>query len=177
MTNTKQDAKGKTQAKVEKQESTKPDKQIKAKDIDLGQYISVRNGFHGILVYESSRTGEVFIWDNFGDEQEIELRELKNAKSSKKDFFVNNWFMFNDEWVIDFLGVRQFYKHAINIDEFDKIFENEPDKLKKILNDLSDGQKQSVAYRARTMIEEGKIDSLKTISVLEDTLGIELIEK
>ena len=50
------------------------------KEIDPSQYVTVKNGFQGRLVYRSSRTGETFIWDGFGSEQEMELRELKNVR-------------------------------------------------------------------------------------------------
>lgn len=176
MANTNSNTKTKSQKQPKEtvvEEKTKP----VVKEVDLNQYVVVKNGFQGVLVYESSRTGEVFVWDNFGDEQEMELRELKNAKSSNKKFFENNWFMFEDDWVIDFLGVRQFYKHAVKIEDFDNLFKKSPTELKKALDEMSNGQKMSVSYRARTLISEGKIDSLKVISTIEDALGIELIEK
>ena len=150
---------------------------IVAKEIDLNQYVTVRNGFQGTLVYRSPRTGERYVWDGFGSEQEIELRELKNAKNTSKGFFINNWFMFDEKWIIDFLGLKQYYAGAVGIDEFDAIFSKTPTELKKILNGMSKGQRKSAAYRARQLIAEGKIDSLKTIGVLENTLGIELTEK
>ena len=146
------------------------------KEVDLNQYITVKNGFHGRLVYISSRTGEKFIWDDFGDEQEIELRELRNAKNSSKGFFVNNWFVFDDAWVIDYLGVRKYYKYVINIDDFDKIFELEPDELGEAVSQMSDAQKRSVIYRASRLIADGTIDSRRTISTLEEALGVELVE-
>ena len=147
------------------------------KEVDLNQYIPVRNGFQGRLIYKSSRTGEKFVWDEFGSEQEIELKELRNAKNSSKHFFINNWFMFDDDWVVDFLGVRNFYKNAIKPDEFDMVFELSPAEIKKKVSKLSPGQKKSVAYRAMEMIADGEIDSLKVIAALEESLGIELIEK
>lgn len=149
------------------------------KDVDMGQFITVRNGYQGLLVYISKRTGEKFIWEDFGAEQEIELRELRNAKNSSKRFFEDNWFMFDDDddWVIDFLGVRRFYKDALPIDKFDDIFTMKPDALAKRIALLSDGQKRSVAYRAKELISEKKIDSLSVIDVLEKALNIELIEK
>ena len=147
------------------------------KAVDLGQYITVKNGFHGMLIYKSPRTGEMFRWDNFGDEQEMELRELKNAKSSAKGFFVNNWFMFDDEWVIDYLGLQQFYKNAVSIDGFDEIFKKTPAEIKKIVKEMSDGQKKSLGYRAIDLITSGEIDSRKTIAALESALGMDLIEK
>ena len=152
-------------------------KKINPKEIDLNQYVVVRNGFQGRLFYRSSRTGERFVWDEFGAEQEMELRELRNARSSKKQFFVNNWFMFDDEWVIDYLGMQKYYKNAVSIDQFDKIFTKTPTEIKKIIGGMSAGQKRSAAYRARQLIAEEKIDSNKVISTLEEALGVELIDR
>lgn len=165
----------KTSEPVLKEEAPK----IIPKEIDINQYITVRNGFHGVLVYKSSRTGELFTWSEFGAEQEMELGELRNAKNSAKAFFINNWFMFDEEysWVIDYLGMRQYYKHFLTLDSFDDIFKQTPAQLKKTLAELSPGQKKSVAYRASELVASGEIDSLKLISALEDALGIELTEK
>lgn len=149
----------------------------KPKEIDIHEYVSVRNGFQGRLVYVSKRTGERFVWDEFGDEQEMELLELKNAKNSNKKFFENNWFMFDEKWVPDFLGVTRYYKYAIGIDEFDDLFEKTPSEIIECVSKLSDGQKKSVAYRARTLIANGGIDSNRAIAALEKSLGIELTEK
>ena len=147
------------------------------KEIDPSQYVTVRNGFQGRLVYRSSRTGETFIWDGFGSEQEMELRELKNAKNAHKNFFINNWFMFDEDWIIEYLGVKQFYRNAIDISDFNDIFKKTPTELRKVVSGLSEGQKRSVAYRAARLIESGEIDSRKTIATLEEVLGIDLVEK
>lgn len=161
---------------VVKEETKKP-ASIVAKDIDPEQYVIVRNGFQGKLIYKSSRTGEKFVWSKFGDEQEMQLRELRNAKNSAKKFFINNWFMFDEDWIVDYLGMRQFYKNAVSIDEFDNIFSKPPEELKKMINEMTPGQKKSVMYRAMELIAAQEIDSLKTISVLESALGVDLIEK
>ena len=85
--------------------------------------------------------------------------------------------MFDEDWIVDYLGVRQYYKNAISIDEFDSIFDKDADELNKVISNLSEGQKRSLAYRAKELISQNKIDSLSTISVLEKALNIELIEK
>lgn len=155
------------------------DKPIIPKDIDQSMYVIVKNGFQGKLIYVSPRTKEVYTWDNFGDEQEIELRELRNAKSSAKGFFENNWFMFDEEyqWVIPYLGLNRYYKDSINLDGFDKIFDLEPEVLAIAINKMPSGQKQSLMYRAIQLVNEGEIDSRKMISTLEEVFGIELIER
>jgi len=155
----------------------KPAKAIIPKDIDPDQYVVVRNGFQGTLVYRSRRTGEKFRWEEFGDEQEMSLSELKNAKSSNKKFFINNWFMFDEPWIVDYLGMGQYYKYAIKIEDFDNIFTMPADEIKRTIAELSAGQKKSVEYRARVLLQAKEIDSNKTIAALEEALGVELIER
>lgn len=165
--------KKRTATKAKEAEPTK----IIPKDVNPEQYVTVKNGFQGRLIYISSRTGETFIWEEFGDEQDIELRELKNAKNSAKAFFENNWFMFDEDWIVDYLGVGRFYEHAVSIEDFDDIFMGSPEEVKNVISELTDGQKRSAAYRARVLIAEEKIDSHKTIKALEEALGVELIER
>lgn len=146
------------------------------KDVDPNETVVVKNGFQGKLVYHSKRTGERWVWDHFGSEQEIELKELKSAKNSAKGFFENNYFMFEEPWVIYYLGVQQYYRNSLRLDQFDEVFKKTPTEIKKILAHVPEGQKKSVAYRAKELIASGDIDSRKTISTLEACLGTELIE-
>lgn len=105
---------------AEVSETTK--KPVVPKEINPNQIITVRNGFQGRLVYKSKRTGERWSWESFGAEQDMELSELKNARNSNKKYFINNWFMFDEDWVIDYLGMRQYYKNSLNIQDFDQLF-------------------------------------------------------
>lgn len=161
----------------QKQFAVEDKKPMIPKEIDPNQIITVRNGFQGRLVYKSKRTGERFVWDAFGSEQDMELSELKNARNSNKRFFINNWFMFDEDWVVDYIGMRQYYKSAIPIRDFDKLFEKPAAEIEKVVAKLSDGQKKSIAYRAKQLIAEGGIDSNKTIAALEKCLGTDLIER
>lgn len=154
-------------------------KTVSRKDVDLDQLIPVLNGFQGRLLYRSPRTNELLVWPEFGDEQMMELKELRNAKNTWKVFFANNWFMFDEEhqWVVDYLGVRQYYKNALGVDNFDDLFSKSPEEITEIISGLSDGQKKSVVQRARTLVAEDAIDSNRAITALEESLGIELKEK
>ncbi len=156
---------------------TEPEKPVVVKEIDPHQYVTVRNGFQGMLIYKSKRTGEKFIWSEFGEEQEMELRELKDAKNSSKKMFINNYFMFDEDWIIDYLGVRNYYQNGLHIEDFDNLFKKSPAEIKRIVSKMPSGQKNSISYRAKQLILNGEIDSRKTIAALEDALGIELIEQ
>ena len=157
-------------------ETTERKKMI-PKAFDPNQIVTVRSGYQGRLVYKSRKTGERFVWDSFGADQDMELAELKNARSTNKKYFINNWFMFDDPEIIDYLGMTQYYKFALKIDEFDKLFEKPVAEVEKTVAKLSAGQRKSVAYRAKQLIADGTIDSNKMISTLENCLGVELIER
>ena len=140
---------------AEVSETTK--KPVVPKEIDPNQIITVRNGFQGRLVYKSKRTGERWSWESFGAEQDMELSELKNARNSNKKYFINNWFMFDEDWVIDYLGMRQYYKNSLNIQDFDQLFKKPVGEIEDIISKLSEGQRKSVAYRAKQLIAEEEI--------------------
>lgn len=152
---------------------------VKPVEIDLHQFVAVRSGAPGKLIYVSPKTNERFVWEEFGDVQDMELQELRGAKAANKKFFERNWFMFDEEydWVIDFLGVRHFYKNAIGVDSLDDVFSMKPAELQKVLDNLSDGQRKAIAHRAIVKIQEGELDSMKVIDTLEKSLGITLIER
>lgn len=160
---------------AEVSETTK--KPVVPKEIDPNQIITVRNGFQGRLVYKSKRTGERWSWESFGAEQDMELSELKNARNSNKKYFINNWFMFDEDWVIDYLGMRQYYKNSLNIHDFDQLFKKPVGEIEDIISKLSEGQRKSVAYRAKQLIAEEEIDSNRVINTLEKCLGVELVER
>lgn len=147
------------------------------KNLDPNTIITVRNGFHGVLVYESKKTHEIFKWEEFGAEQDMDLQELKNAKNSAKDFYINNWFLIDDPEVLEYLGVTQYYKYALKFANFDDLFSKTPEEIMDVVPKLSKGQQKSVAYRAKQLIADGEIDSIKVITALEECLSIDLIEK
>lgn len=159
---------------------TKPEQKTKYKlrtEIDPNAVVTVKNGFPGRLVFRSSKTGERFIWSEFGDEQDMEFAELKNARNSSKDFFKNNWFLIDDPAVLEALGMEQYYRNALGADALMSLFEKTPDEIKDTVSQLSSGQKESLRYRAKYLIIEGEIDSLGTIKALEESLGIQLLDR
>lgn len=157
-------------------EEPKTVEKVESNKIDESQYVTVKNGFHGRLVFISPRTGEKFYWDDYGDEQDIELRDLKGAKASSKAFFENNWFIL-DEWVINYLGVDSYYRHAVAPGDCDKLFRLPVNDLKTEIAAMNDSQRSSVAVRARELINSGDLDSFRVITALEEALGVELIAK
>ena len=150
---------------------------VKKTELDPNMFVPVRNGFNGKLIYKSRKTGERYVWERFGEEQDMELRELRACKTSYKAFYENNWFLIDDPEVIEYLGVERYYKNALTYEDFDALFQLTPEEIEKKIDGLSAGQKSSLTYRAKQLIGEGGIDSIKVINTLEKSLGVALIER
>ena len=167
-----------TKRNVKKKETPPKKERYRVKvDLDPKMMVSVRNGFAGTLYYRSKRTGEEFTWEEFGAEQDLELSELKNARNSSKAFFERNYFLIDDPEVIEYLNVGQYYENAFDIEDFEDLFEMDPKEIKDKVSKLSRGQKGTVKYRAKQLIADGQIDSLKVIDALESALGVQLVER
>lgn len=166
---------------VEKKETPVVDKieTIKPNEVDMHQYIPVKNGFHGMLDYFVKRTGEIIHWDEFGEERYVELIDIQSAKGNARKFFENSWFVFDDEyqWVIDFIGVRNFYDDSLSQEEFDELITRSADEVEARVSKLPDGQKKTYALYAREKIADGTIDSRRVISALERAFKVDLTEK
>lgn len=175
--NKSESAKETKQKEAELSERVAEKEKYTPKKLDPNQYVTVTNGYQGKLVYTSRKTGEQYVWEDFGAEEDMELSELKSARNAHKKFFTENWFMFDDPAVVEYLGVQQYYKNALKVDEFEDLFEKSNDEMKDVVSKLSKGQRKSVAYLARKQIADGTIDSRQKIATLENLLGVDLVEK
>lgn len=145
------------------------------KTLDHNMYVVVCNGFHGPLFYRDRNTGEEYNWDEFGDEAELTIGTLLNARNTQRRFFQENWWLIDDPEVIDYLGVGQYYKNALTYDDFDELFKLTPEEVKTKVERLSNGQKRSVVFMAREQIASGDLSDLNIVKVLEDALQVELL--
>ena len=136
--------------------------------------VTVKNGFAGRLVYKSRRNGERFIWEETGDEQDLEYQTLKDVRNSNKEFFINNWFIIEDQDVIDALNLKKYYEGSIRMDTLYQLVEQKPEVIERTVRDMPDGPKDTLKMRLRQMIADEEIDSIKVIAAFERSLGVKL---
>jgi len=136
-----------------------------------------KNGTRGNLIYKSTRNlGYEVEWNEFGEEQQIEFGELLSMRGSQRRFFEENWILIDDPEVIKKLGVERYYKNVPSVDGFDDIFSLSPEKLKEKVSSMSNGMKDSIAMRAKELIEDGVIDSRATIKAISEAVGKDIEE-
>lgn len=170
----------KSETKVENKQTDNKSVNTKKK-IPLDTNISCKSAVRGTLTYLSKRmAGYQVVWNDFGDEEFLDLQELISMRNTDLRFFKDNWIIIDDsegytaQEIMDYIKVSQYYNKDVNIDNFDSLFNESPDKIKEIVSTMSSGLKDTVAMRAKQLYNAGTLDSRKRIEALEESLGVEL---
>lgn len=148
-----------------------------AVEITNDTMVECRSGTAGKLIYKSlMNPGYAVEWEDFGDVQELEYRELVSMRANQRRFFEDNWILIDDPAVIKKLGVGRYYQNSLTTDDFEDVFNMSADEIKEVVPALPGGTKDAIASEAKKKIESGELDSRSAIKALEDSLDVELEE-
>lgn len=168
----KDEAKAKTETNVENI------KKPKAWKPDLTRMICIKNIAKGKLIYKSKRQmGYTIVWEKRGALNYMELGEFINLKNSDMRFITEPWIRIMEEDEVEILkyaNVYQYFKSIIEIDDVDALLRLPFDKFCSKFDKLPDSFKKTVAERAKDMIANGELDSIKIKKYIEQQLDIEL---
>lgn len=148
-----------------------------AVEITNDTMVECRSGVAGNLIYKSlMNPGYTVEWEDLGDVQEMEYRELVSMRGNQRRFFEENWILIDDPAVLKKLGVERYYKNSLTTDDFEEVFNMPAEKIKEVVPTLPGGTKDAIASEAKKKIESGELDSRSAIKALEDSLSVELEE-
>ena len=127
------------------------------------------------VVYEDSRTGNYYEWEEIGHCEDMTFDEVKNMHRKYKTYFNDMWLKPIDERVIKKLGLSRTYdKYNFLIDESN--YTN--DHIDEVLDGLSSAPaslKIANVNRIKDMVADGTISDIKVVRKLEKRLDIDLI--
>lgn len=147
---------------------------MRKKQIDRDLMVACRNVTEGRLIYVSKKTGLQTIWSNHGDVEYMDVGELMTMKASQPKFLTEPWLIIEDDDVVEFLGLKHLYQRLVDVDDLDSFFMKSHTEMEQILDRVPNGTKDSIATRARKMVEDGSLYDNRKIRVLEQKLKIDL---
>lgn len=152
-------------------------KPVKEKKLTDDTMITVIGNFAGELYYRSPRTQDEWNWQ-FGDEDEMSIRELKTMKSSHRQFFEDKWITFAEheaDDIIKHLKLEKYYSDGIsNQDDWDKVFELSVEELADIISMATPNEKSLIINLAREKFDAGELTNLHIIRLIEDKLQVDI---
>jgi hypothetical protein len=176
---TKPKTENKTSVKSAKTAPVPAKKRLTLADVSLNELAEVQSCFYGTLVYVSSKTGYRITWGEFGTSQYMPVEELMAMRNSQPAFFTNQWVRIigdNAADVMNFLQLDRFYSQTAKVDDFNDIFTYTPKKIEEVVSTFTDSMKESFARYTRSLVQNGEVDSIKKIDVIERVTGFEIKE-
>lgn len=131
---------------------------------------SVTTGWLGC----SGKSGQYYVFENFGDECEIEYQDLFALKSRRSNYIYAPHFIIEDEELLEnprWADVAKFYEDEVYSADIDEVLNLPPSNFKSALEKLPKGIAKSLQVRVAEKIEDGTFDSLKKIKVIDEVFG------
>jgi hypothetical protein len=147
----------------------------KKRIIERDEVVACRNLTSGKLIYISKKTGLETVWSVYGDEEYLEVGELLTMRSSQPKFLKNPWLLIDDEEVVEYLGLKSIYDTILPVDELDSLFDLTVNEVRNILPKLPKGLRDLLAEKARQGIQDGTLNNLQVIRLLEQELKLDLL--
>lgn len=132
---------------------------------------SVTPGWLGV----SGKSGAYYVFNNVGDETEIEYQDLMALKSKRSRYLYDPLFVIEDDELLAnprWKDIATFYEEEVyGIDDIDEVLNIPVLKFKSTLQRLPKGLVKALTVEVAHRIEEGTFDSLKKIKIIDEVCG------
>lgn len=155
-----------TKKVVKKEEPKKEVRQFNQHDLILCR--SVTAGWLGC----GGKSGQYYIFENFGDECEVEYQDLFALKQRRSPYLFAPLFVIEDEELLDnprWADIKQFYDEKVyTMDDINEILNLPVGKFENALKQLPKGLAKSLQVEVAKRIEDGTFDSLRKIKIIDE---------
>lgn len=129
----------------------------------------------GKLYVEGSKTGMLYSFSDYGDETEIEYRDLVGLIRSKdKSVFEPRFVVSDQDFIEEYPALKKFYNDEFSIKNIKKILLMPDDEMVKEIEKLPKGAADSLKSIAAEQVATGEIDSVRKIKALDAAFGTNL---
>ena len=137
--------------------------------------IPCRSITYGELLLPGVKTKFLYTWANYGDVTEVYFQDLQALKSMRSTYIFKPRFIIEDEELVEQWksDLGKMYDDIVAID-VEAIFKLPANQLKAKLKKAPKGIQQAVKNIAGEKIQNGSLDSLAKIKVIDEILGTDL---
>ena len=138
----------------------------KFKDTEPITCVSITAGELGMIGIKS---GINYTWAGRGDETDVEYQDLVAAiRSGKKQITAPRFIIKDDEFLAQYPQIAQIYSSMLSYNDLKDILKLDVTSMKKTIENLPNGAKDSIKNIASTQIANGLLDSVQKIKALDE---------
>lgn len=131
---------------------------------------SVTAGWLGV----SGKSGQYYVFENFGDECEIEYQDLFALKSRHSQYIYAPLFVIENEELLEnprWKDIATFYDDEVFKQDIEDILNLPVSNFEYALRKLPKGLAKTLQVKVAEKIENGTFDSLKKIKIIDEVFG------
>lgn len=122
-----------------------------------------------------AKSGNVYEFRQYGDECEIEYRDLSELVRRRTSYIYTPRIIITDnDFINEFKTLKDFYNDNYNINDLESVLELPIDEMVIAINNLPPSLKITLSSLAATMVSNGKLDSLRKIKTLDSLFGTDI---
>lgn len=129
----------------------------------------------GRLYVTGPKTGMLYSFSEYGDETEIEYRDLVGMIRSKdKAVFEPRFVVVNEDFIAEYPAIKKFYDDEFSLQNIKEILTLPENKMIEEIKKLPTGALNSLKSIAAEQVYTGEIDSVRKIKALDSVFGTDL---
>ncbi len=129
----------------------------------------------GALYVEGQKSGMTYTFANYGDETEIEYRDLKAMVMTQNvRMFTPNFIVEDEDFVEEVPQLKQFYEKKFTVKDLRKILYLPVEEMLEEIKKLPTGAQDSLRSLASTEVSNGRLVSIRKIKALDNLWGTQL---
>lgn len=130
----------------------------------------------GALFVDGPKSGMLYTFSNYGDETEIEYRDLKAMVMTQSvRLFSPNFVVEDEDFIAEVPQLAKFYEKQFTIKDLRKILFLPIDEMLDAIKNLPANAKDNLKSLAATAIDNGSLDSIRKIKALDEIFGTQFI--
>ena len=150
----------------------KPTKADKKKDFKSTDGVVCRSVTPGSLFVDGPKSGMLYTFAAYGDEAEIEYRDLKGLIMMRSpNIFTPRFIVEDTDFIAETPQLDAFYSKQFSTKDLRKILELPVEEMVTEIKKLPSGAQDNLKTLAATAIGEGNLDSIKKIKALDELWG------
>lgn len=129
----------------------------------------------GGLWLDGMKSKNVYRWVEYGDEVEVEYRDLAAMARSRSSYLFKPMFIIlDDDFIKEFPQLNDFYNNQYTTGDLKDVLDLPITKMIAAIKTLPSGAVESLKNIASTQVANGQLDSVKKIKALDELFGTEL---
>lgn len=129
------------------------------------------------LYSEIGCKGKLYSFSKFGEIKSMLYSTLIDIVNANHSFAEEGKFYILDEASVYFLGLSDVYKNILTSTVIENILDYNARDIKTLCENISDSQKEELAYRTALKIFQGQDVDLNKVKILAETINIDIMEK